>query len=118
MNTQIITPVDRTVPVVEGNIASEKLISGNAATSLWNSYTDKTEQFNVGQWSSEPCKLNVSYSENELCVLVKGTAEIENQEGEKWTFHQGDAFVIPAGFVGTWESVTSVCKVYAAFETA
>jgi len=118
MSTTTITQVDQTVPLIEGDIAAEKLISGSPATRLWNACSDRTEQFNVGQWSSEACKLNVNYSENELCILVEGNATIENQDGDAWTFHQGDAFVIPAGFVGTWESVTPVRKIYAAFETA
>ncbi|SDX04210.1 hypothetical protein SAMN05444358_102274 [Ruegeria halocynthiae] len=118
MSTNQITSVDRSVPLIESDIAAEKLISGASATRLWNAYSDSTEQFNVGQWSSEACKLNVNYTENELCILVEGTATIENQDGEMWTFYQGDAFVIPAGFVGTWESVTPVRKIYAAFEVA
>ncbi|CUK18285.1 hypothetical protein RUE5091_04239 [Ruegeria denitrificans] len=118
MSNQTITRIDQNVPVIESDISSEKLVSGNAATKLWNAFSDSTEQFHVGQWSSEPCKLNVSYSENELCVLVEGTATIENQDGESWTYSEGDAFIIPAGFIGTWESVTAVRKIYAAFELA
>lgn len=62
-------------------------------------------------------QIKVNYSENEFCVLVEGAATIENQDGDTWTFHQGDAFVVPAGFSGTWESVTPVRKIYAALET-
>lgn len=115
---KIVSPVriDRTGSAVNNDIASEKLISGSAATQLWNAFSDSTEQFHVGQWSSDVCKLQVNYSENELCVLLEGSATLESDTGETWSYHQGDAFVIPAGFVGTWESATPVRKIYAAFE--
>lgn len=110
--TAITTATDATLDT----IASEKLIAGNAATKLWNAFSDPSDQFHVGHWASEPCKLHVSYTENELCVLTKGTAIVTNNDGVAQTYHVGDAFVIPAGFVGTWESVTAVTKIYAIFE--
>ncbi|MES0884072.1 cupin domain-containing protein [Roseibium sp. SCP14] len=118
MRTNQITRVDQSVAKLADTIPAEKLISGKSPTSLWNAFSDTSEQFYVGQWSSEACKLHVSYSENELCVLVEGTVRMENSDGESWTFVAGDAFVIPAGFAGTWESVTPVRKIYAAFEAA
>ena len=116
MSTNQITRVDQSVSKLADTIPAEKLISGKSPTSLWNAFSDASEQFHVGQWSSEACKLHVSYSENELCVLLEGTVRMENSEGESWTFSKGEAFVIPAGFAGTWESVTPVRKIYAAFE--
>ena len=99
-------------------IAPEKLISGNAATSLWNAFSDKSDQFHVGHWSSEPCALKVSYDENELCVIIDGDVKITDNAGLVFEYTKGDAFVIPAGFEGVWESLTAVTKIYAVFEQA
>ena len=97
-------------------IAADKLIAGNAATKLWHQFTDTTGQFHVGQWASEACKLSVIYDENELCVIVEGEVELTDADGTTTRYKAPDAFVIPAGFKGTWESLTPVRKIYAAFE--
>lgn len=99
-------------------IAPEKLIHGDPATRLWHAFSDPSEQFHVGHWSSGVCKLNVSYSEQELCVLLEGEAIVTDMAGNSRTFGKGEAFVIPAGFEGTWESTQPVVKIYAIFEAA
>lgn len=97
-------------------ISAEKLMSGDAATSVLNAFSDTTGQFHAGHWSSGVCKINVNYTENELCVIVAGKALLTDADGHAETYGRGDAFVIPAGFVGTWESVEPVTKIYAIFE--
>jgi uncharacterized cupin superfamily protein len=37
---------------------------------------------------------------------------LTNDKGEKWTLKGGDAFIIPPGFKGTWETVEKVKKHY------
>ena len=99
-----------------GNIASEKLISGTSATKLWHAFTNGSGQFHVGQWSSGPCELSVNYTEDELGVIVEGSVTLTDAEGTQTRHSKGDAFVIPAGFIGVWESNEDVTKIYAAFE--
>ena len=108
--------VNKNHPHISDMIAPEKLLSGGAATSLWNAFSDKSDQFHVGLWSSEPCALKVSYDENELCVITQGDVKITDNNGHVFEYTAGDAFVIPAGFEGIWESLTSVTKIYAVFE--
>jgi uncharacterized protein len=36
--------------------------------------------------------------------------------GGRMSFGAGDAFLIPAGFTGTWEVVEDCSKIYAIFE--
>ncbi len=43
---------------------------------------------------------------------------ITSAEGKRWQFNAGDAWVIPAGFSGTWETVEPARKRYAVFEAA
>lgn len=64
--------------------APERIRAGNPSQTLWNHYSDPSQQFHVGFWACEP----------------------------------GDQFVIPAGFVGEWETLTPCRKLYVIFEPA
>jgi uncharacterized cupin superfamily protein len=83
-----------------------------------NQYADGSRQFFCGVWSSTSGKWRIRYTEHELCVLFEGRVRIESISGEKHEFRAGDAFVVPAGFEGTWEVVEPCKKWYAVFEQA
>ncbi len=42
--------------------------------------------------------------------------ELTKEGGEKQTFRAGEAFVIPAGFKGTWDTKKPLKKFFAAYE--
>jgi hypothetical protein len=48
--------------------------------------------------------------------MTGGRVTLESASGERSSFGPGDAFVVPAGFVGTWEVVEDCSKIYAVFE--
>lgn len=96
--------------------APERLIEGRPEQRIWNHFTDASEQFFAGRWSSTPGKWRVRYTENEFCHLTEGRVRITSREGGVWTFAAGDAFVVPAGFEGTWEVLESCSKLYAIFQ--
>ncbi|MGH6719485.1 MAG: cupin domain-containing protein, partial [Alphaproteobacteria bacterium] len=56
------------------------------------------------------------YAEDELCVLLSGRVVLTDAQGAQRTFVAGDAFVVPAGFLGTWEVVETARKIYAIHE--
>jgi len=95
---------------------AERVLAGAPEHSLANFFTDATSQFFAGRWSSTRGKWRVRYTESELCVITAGRIVIEGDSGERVSFGPGDAFVIPAGFVGTWEVLEDCSKVYAIFE--
>ena len=41
-----------------------------------------------------------------------------SEDGQRWQFSAGDAWVIPAGFAGFWETLEPARKRYAIFEPA
>jgi len=92
------------------------VVSGDPATRLQNYFTDGTGQFFSGIWESSPGKWRISYSESEFCGILSGRVILTGADGKPHEFKAGDAFVIPAGFEGTWETVESVRKWYAIFE--
>ena len=95
---------------------AERLIAGTPQLQVRNYFSDTTQQFFAGRWSATRGKWRVRYTENELCLMTAGKVVIESSSGERATFGAGDAFVIPAGFSGTWEVIEDCAKIYAIFE--
>jgi uncharacterized protein len=96
--------------------AADRLITGNPRQSVANYFTDASQQFFAGRWSSSPGKWRIRYSESEFCCLKSGRVVLQNLAGERWEFGPGAAFVVPAGFEGTWEVIEDCTKFYAIFE--
>ncbi len=92
------------------------VLSGDPVTTLQNYYTDSSGRFFAGVWESTAGKWAVDYQEEELCVLLSGVARLTSTEGDAQTFRAGDAFVIPRGFKGTWETLEPLRKIYAIYE--
>ena len=115
MNATIVrlnTPMEPDVSVP----AADRLLTGSPEHRVWNYFTDSTQTFFAGRWSGTRGKWRVRYTENELCVMTGGRVVITSDLGEAHTFIPGDAFVVPAGFSGTWEVLEDCSKVYAIFE--
>ena len=97
-------------------LAAEKLVHGNPRQTIWIQYTDATEKFFAGIWRSEPGKWRVSYTEEEFCLLLEGRSIIESTDGQAFSVSAGDSFVVPRGFVGTWEVVERTTKRFVVYE--
>ena len=97
-------------------LPAEKLIQGNPKQSVALHYSDPTKQFVVGVWRSEPGKWHVKYTEEEYCRMLEGKSIIICESGPAVTLVAGDEFVVPAGFVGTWEVVETTTKRFVIFE--
>jgi uncharacterized protein len=95
---------------------AERLIAGTPQLAVRNYYADPTQQFFAGRWAATRDKWRVRYTENELCVMTAGRVVIESDSGERSSFGPGDAFLVPAGFSGTWEVLEDCAKIYAIFE--
>jgi len=97
--------------------APDRLIAGDPRQQIRNYFSDTTQQFHSGVWSSTRGKWRIQYTESEFCVLTQGRVALENQEGQRWEFAAGEGFVVPAGFTGTWEVLADCTKFYAIFES-
>lgn len=95
--------------------AADRLIAGEPVQRAWNAFSDVSEQFHAGHWSSSRGVWRVRYTECELCVLITGRVELVSESGRRTTFGPGDAFVVPAGFAGTWAVLEDCTKIYAIF---
>lgn len=108
--------MDRLQTGESANPSPEKILAGIPRTRVSNQYTDNTQQFFCGLWTSTSGKWRIRYTEHEFCVLIEGRVRIESISGEKHDLRAGDAFVVPAGFEGIWEVVEPCKKWYAVFE--
>ena len=81
-----------------------------------NLFSDPGGRFHTGIWRSSVGVWRVSYTENELCVLTSGRVRLSDDYGHDWTFNVGDAFLVPSGFEGWWETLEPVQKFYAIYE--
>jgi len=115
MSTSIVS-LDGTVEAEVSEPPAERLIAGTPELRVRNYFIDTSQQFFAGRWSATRGKWRVRYTENELCVMTAGKVTIESTSGERLSFGPGDAFVIPAGFTGTWEVTEDCTKIYAIFE--
>lgn len=91
--------------------APGQLVSGSAAATTWNAFTGAGGRFHAGHWASEAGVRRVRYDETEFCLILSGRVRLAGRDGAA-EFAPGDAFVIEAGFEGTWESVGAVTKLY------
>jgi len=114
--SSVIVRLDGKVSAEVSEPAADRLIAGSPELQVRNFFTDTSQQFFAGRWSATRGKWRVRYTENELCVMTAGRVIIEGPGGERYTFAAGDAFVIPAGFTGSWEVVEDCSKIYAIFE--
>ena len=96
--------------------AADRLVSGDPRQQISNYFSDATQQFHSGIWSSTRGKWRIKYSESEFCCLIEGRVVLEDASGRRWKFGPGEGFVVPAGFEGTWEVLEDCTKFYAIFE--
>ena len=115
MSNQI---VDFRHPIASDTVAppADRLVSGDPSQQISNYFSDSTQQFHTGVWTSTRGKWRIRYSESEFCCLTRGRVALENGEGQRWEFGPGDGFVVPSGFAGTWEVIDDCTKFYAIFE--
>jgi uncharacterized cupin superfamily protein len=110
-----IYPLSASGPGEPADADRERVLAGAGTARVWNAFSTPDARFHAGVWQAEPGILAVRYTETELCVLTEGRVRLTGADGAR-EFGPGDAFVIAAGFRGSWESIGRVTKVYAILE--
>ena len=87
-----------------------KRLSGDPLQSAWTAYEAADGSFAAGVWASGPGCWRVHYTEHEFCLMLEGVSIVTPDGGEPLTLRAGDCFVVPRGFVGTWEVVEPTRK--------
>ena len=114
-----VTPIrlrDSTAGEPRLPVAPERLREGAPLQSVLNQFSNAAGSFHCGTWSSSEGCWSIRYTEDEFCYLLEGRVVLEDEQGGRWRFETGDAFVIPSGFRGSWRSLGNVRKFYALYE--
>jgi len=111
-----IVVLQRSVSGEPANPSPQNILAGIPRARAANQYADAGQEFFCGLWTSTAGKWRVRYSEHEFCVILEGRVRIESADGERHDFGAGAAFVVPAGFEGSWEVLAPCKKWYAIFE--
>ena len=93
-----------------------RVLAGHPLQTVRNVFSDPTGHFHAGTWHCEPGAWRIEYTEHEFCQIIEGRVRITDEAGQATELGPGDAFVIPAGFRGIWETLVTCRKVYAIFE--
>jgi uncharacterized cupin superfamily protein len=93
-----------------------RIVSGAPQLTVWNHYSDPSQQFFAGVWAATRGCWRIHYTEHEFCHLLEGRVRLASGDGQRWEFTAGDSFIVPAGFSGTWEVIEDCRKLYAIFE--
>ena len=116
MSNNIQKVIDFGASTIEGSVSAippERCVNGQPEQTLWNQFQDSSEQMLSCIWECTEGKWNADYSgKNEFCHILSGKVVLTDEAGSSSTFSAGDSFVIPRGFVGTWEVLEPVRKLY------
>lgn len=75
-----------------------------------------TDGNKVALWGSEPGALKATdYPIDEFVYVLEGDVVTTDADGTRHEFHPGDSFVIPKGWVGTWDMKTRFKKIIVNF---
>ncbi len=92
---------------------AERVLGGSPAQNLFNQFQDSSKQMLSGTWDCTAGKWQADYSaKSEFCHILSGKVVLTDEAGTASTFGAGDSFVIPMGFMGTWEVLEEVRKLY------
>ncbi len=96
----------------------ERVTQGAPVAAADNRYSSADGRFHAGLWTSTVGCWRIAYTEDEACTILRGRIRLTGDDGTVCEFGAGDAFVIPAGFIGTWETLEDCLKHYVIYEQA
>lgn len=116
-----IVPLDDAAkPNEEGKYPKQNVPEGQTFDGSFRSvvgYRSADGRFSAAIWESGPGVLKTDgYPNDEFCHVLEGKLVITNASGATAEFGPGDSFVIPKGWVGTWDMKTRFKKRFVAFE--
>lgn len=102
----------------ESTAAPDRLISGNPQFKTWE--LDRAEagatgwtNIRTGVWEATPGENRSIKGETlEFCHILAGRVRITEEGGAAHEFAAGDSFVMKPGFVGTWQTLETVRKIF------
>ncbi len=78
----------------------------------WRCFESTDGRALSGIWEAGPHLERCACDYDEMCHILEGQVRLTDAKGAQRVFGPGDSFVVAAGFVGTWENLTHVRKVF------
>jgi uncharacterized cupin superfamily protein len=97
-------------------IAAARLVSGKPETRLAPAFSSTDGRFDVGIWEATEGSWRTTYTENEVGFVISGRLRLTTTSGEAIEFGPGEAFLIPAGWVGEFQILESLRKLYVIYQ--
>ncbi|SDF95408.1 cupin domain-containing protein [Alloyangia pacifica] len=102
----------------EAEAAPERCIEGVPSYKTWELDTALAEaaqwgKVRTGIWEATPgTTISMKGETFEFCHILSGRCEISEDGGESHVFGAGDSFVMKPGFVGKWNTLETVKKIF------
>lgn len=111
--TMVSKIIDKTVEPITEDLEGWEKLEGNPSMTTWIEYTSPDGTMITGCWAATTGTYRATYASWEFIHLIEGEV-IVTQDGEApVTLMPGDAFMVEAGFTGTWEIIKPVFKHFA-----
>jgi uncharacterized protein len=99
----------------------DRLLSGNPARETWNRIDTPlgaAKSFYSGIWRSEVGKWRIAMAadEQEVFAVIGGRCRLHAEDGSFVEAAAGDSVHIPPGFIGAFEVIEALTKVYVIVE--
>src|SRR5258708_15039119 len=95
-----IVVLDRLQTGESANPSPENILAGIPRTRVSNQYTEPTQQFFCGIWTSTAGKWRGRYTQHEFCGVIQGRVRLESGTGAENQPPPGEALLLPPALVG------------------
>lgn len=93
--------------------APDRLIAGDPSYKTWEVEEASHGNIHTGIWEASPGTTRSIKGETwEYCTILSGVILLTEEGGATRRFTAGDTFVMRPGFIGTWETVETVRKLW------
>ncbi|MFT5502943.1 MAG: putative cupin superfamily protein [Gammaproteobacteria bacterium] len=100
------------------SLPPELIVSGDPIQNGHQYFATFGDSVTSGVWdSTDYFETRAPYSVDEYMVLLEGSLDIEQADGQKLHFVAGDSFVIPKGAVVQWQQHEYLRKFYMIYES-
>ncbi|WP_330647190.1 cupin domain-containing protein [Thioclava sp. FTW29] len=105
-------------PPREATAAPERLIEGQPQYKTWEldaalAEAAKWGKIRTGIWEATPGKtVSMKGDTFEFCHILSGRCLISEEGGASHEFAAGDSFILKPGFVGTWQTLETLRKIF------
>lgn len=102
-------------PARESKPMPDRLIAGDPSYRTWEIAAAGHKDIRTGIWEATPGVTRSIKGETwEYCTILSGVVVLTEDGGIPRRFSAGDTFVLRPGFVGTWQTLETVRKLWVA----